>query len=142
MEAALTACGAPPDLVLCSDVVYRAELVAPLVSTLQRIVRAPGRPAGAPALVLLSYKERGVGPAFFRALDIAGLRCSPVPVPEEGPHRDVDAGFCPELGGAEPGGAASVSGMNPDMSSRELNRRAAAYEDGPQRIYEIRLASE
>ena len=76
-------------LVLGADVVYRDDLVAPLVATLSALLPRPtgggddgdgdddqgsrGRSSSSTGRFLMAYRERGAGEAFFAAMDDAGF---------------------------------------------------------------------
>jgi hypothetical protein len=64
------------DLVLAADVVYHRDLTSPLVATIARLI-----PLKSSVRMLMAYRERGAGAAFFQQMstegfDIAVLDCS------------------------------------------------------------------
>uniref|UniRef100_A0A7S2WTS9 Calmodulin-lysine N-methyltransferase n=1 Tax=Rhizochromulina marina TaxID=1034831 RepID=A0A7S2WTS9_9STRA len=146
-EAVLDMFSSYVDLVLCSDVVYREDLCTPLVRVLEQVLWRSCK-AGSPAFVLLSYKERGVGASFFKALEAAGLSCSEV--------LDYDAALVSAQGGRVAGPASSgikagstgadatrpedsVPGENMALPCGVPAPSNTDFENGPQRLFEIRL---
>ena len=61
------------DFILLADVVYREDLVAPLVDTLVELTRPAENETHSP-ITLLAFKERGAGPMFFQAVGVAGFQ--------------------------------------------------------------------
>jgi predicted nicotinamide N-methyase len=59
-----------PQLLLASDCVYKEEVALLLVETLQALMPAAPAPA---CCLLLAYKERGAGKAFFAAMQASGF---------------------------------------------------------------------
>ena len=69
-----------PTLVLGADLCYTDAGGVALALTAQRLLQLPGC-----SLLLVAYKERGAGGAFFSALRERGLRCEDAE--REGEHR-------------------------------------------------------
>jgi len=64
------------DLVLAADVVYHSDLISPLVATIAKLI-----PLNSSIRMLMAYRERGAGAAFFQQMategfDIVVLDCS------------------------------------------------------------------